>query len=110
MKNTDPVLVLIAITVLTLEAAVLLLRAALVPLVALLLALAQWGPATPAAAATPSPPPAIKARPTPPQQHPLSLVATELEALPAATLRQMAGIKSRRHTKAALAGMVVACS
>jgi hypothetical protein len=55
MKTNDPVLVLITIAVLTLEAAVLLLRAALVPLTALVLTLLQWRPAAPAAAATPPP-------------------------------------------------------
>ena len=44
-----------------------------------------------------------------PQPHPLALLATELEALPAATLRQMAGIRSRRYSKAALIAMVAAC-
>ena len=107
MKNTDPVVALIAIAVITLEAAITLVVAAL----ALLLTLVQWRPAAPAAAATPpSPPPVIKARPTPPQQHPLSLLAMQLQGLSAADLREMAVIRSKRHTKQQLIGMVIACS
>ena len=106
MKNDDPVLALIAAAVITLEAAWILLRALLVPVVALVLVLAQWRPAAAPAPAAAEPEPMV-ARPTP---HPLALIAAELEALPAATLRQMAGIRSRRHSKAALVGMVIACS
>ena len=110
MKTHDPVLALIAIAVLTIEAAWILLRAVLVPVVALVLTLAQWRPAAApitTAAHLRREPDAPLARPAP---HPLALLATELEALPAATLRQMAGIRSKRHTKAALIAMVAACS
>jgi hypothetical protein len=47
---------------------------------------------------------------TTPTPHPLAQLATELEALPATTLRAMAGIRSKRHNKAALVAMVAACS
>jgi len=177
MKNNHPVLVLLAIAVLTLEAAVLLLRAALVPLVALVLvlverplrrrnnppsvALAEPGLRGPGAGGCNNPPPAaLRGRPplrcnnpppaapeaplsrrparrcnnpppaapeapttaaaksasfaaainTAPQPHPLATLATELQALPVTRLRAMAGIRSKRHTKAALVAMVAACS
>ena len=116
MKNTDPGVALIAITVLTIEAAAILLRALLVPVVALVLTLAQWrsGPerlwSKPAAPEATTPPPAApEAPPAKPEPHPLALLATELERLPLTALRQMVGTRSKRHTKAQLVGMIAAC-
>ena len=45
-----------------------------------------------------------------PQLHPLALLATELQALPVATLRQMASTRSKAIRKAQLIEMVAACS
>ena len=67
---------------------------------ALVLTLANWRP-TPAAAQAPAP-----ARP---MHHPLAGIATELECLPAATLRTMAGVRSKGHRKAALVEMLACC-
>ena len=75
MKTHDPVLALIAIAVLTIEAAWILLRAVLVPVVALVLTLAQWRPAAApitTAAHLRREPDAPLARPAP---HPLALAA-----------------------------------
>jgi len=122
MKNNDPMLVLIAAAVITLEALLALVVAGL----ALLLTLAQWRPA---AAAEPPPIKCQSSGQTPvsaavaglpkrrpalaqqvPQSHPLALIAADLELLPAAALRSMAGIRSKHHTKAALVALVAACS
>ena len=116
MKTTDPVVALIAIAVITIEAAWILLRAALVPVVALLLTLAQWRPAAPAAAEPVTTSGARKASLAPdtstqrPQPHPLATIATELELLPVTALRQMAGIRSKAIRKSELVAMVAACS
>jgi hypothetical protein len=82
----------------------------LVPVVALVLVLASRR--STAAPEAPAPPPAapLGAPRGRPQPHPLAQLATELEALPAATLRQMASTRSKRHTKRQLIGMVAACS
>ena len=125
MKNTDPVVALLAITVLTIEAAVLLLRAALVPLVALVVTLAPFRqvPAANPADHRPGRPKTIadghpqliepthcvKEMNSAPQPHPLATLATELQQLPVTRLRAMAGTRSKRHTKAALVAMVAAC-
>ena len=45
-----------------------------------------------------------------PQLHPLALIATQLQALPVATLRQMANTRSKTVRKAQLIEMVAACS
>ena len=111
--KTHPVVALIAIAVITIEAALILLRAVLVPVVALLLTLAQWRPAASVPRGT-APLRTVTAVERPlhkhPQPHPLSAIAAELELLPVTALRQMAGIRSKRHTKAALIAMVIACS
>jgi hypothetical protein len=77
-----PVEVLLLVVVLALEAAWLLARAAQVPLVAVLLTVAGWRPAT-------APPP-----PPPPLEHPLAVVAAGLAeglaAVPVRQLRQLA--------------------
>ena len=84
MNRTDlhPVEVLLLVAVLALEAAWLLARAALVPVVAVLLTVAGWRPAT----APPAPPP--------PLEHPLAVVAAGLAeglaAVPVRELRQLA--------------------
>ncbi|KAF0652397.1 hypothetical protein L107_13850 [Cyanobium sp. Copco_Reservoir_LC18] len=99
MKNTDmhPVELLLLAAVVTLEALLVLT----VALVALVLTLARWRPAVPApAATTEAPPPAV---------HPLALVAEQLEALPVAQLRPMAGTRSKRIRKHQLVAALVAC-
>jgi hypothetical protein len=84
--------------------------------VALVLTLANWKQPAPPEAPTPppAPPDAPLARggqmSSRPATHPLAQLATELEAMPATTLRAMAGTRSKRHTKAALIAMVAACS
>ena len=91
------------------EAVVVLVAA----VVALLLTLAQWRPAAaPAPVAEPEPikyPSSTRqvARPMP---HPLALLAAQLQALPVATLRQMANTRSKTIRKAQLIEMVAACS
>jgi hypothetical protein len=112
MKNNHPVLVLLAITVITIEAAVLLLRAALVPLLALAITLsrkqvrhlAHPTETQSTAEVLSDPDPA----PTPAAIHPLATLATELQQLPVTRLRQLAGIRSKRHTKHQLTAMICA--
>jgi hypothetical protein len=115
MNRTHPVELAILLAVLVIEAAITLARTVLVPVVALVLVQANGRPKGPknfvpeqsfkdGQSAAPKAP---LARPA---THPLAQLATELEALPAATLRAMAGTRSKRHTKAQLAGMVTACS
>jgi hypothetical protein len=47
--------------------------------------------------------------PPAPLLHPLTLVAERLEALPVATLRPMAGTRSKRARKHELVAALVAC-
>ena len=100
MNRTEahPVELAILLAVLVIEAAITLARTVLVPVVALVLVQS----CTRAAA-----PEAPLARPA---THPLAQLAAELEALPATTLRAMAGIRSKRIRKADLVAMVTACS
>ena len=119
MKNTEvhPIELALVAGLVVIEALVVLVAA----VVALLVTLAQWRPApapSPAPAA-PSPAPAAPApvaKPEPiqpqpqPQLHPLALIATQLQALPVATLRQMANTRSKAIRKAQLIEMVIACS
>ena len=44
-----------------------------------------------------------------PALHPLAVLALDLEALPAVTLRTMAGTRSKRHRKHQLVALVAAC-
>lgn len=84
MNRTDlhPIEVLLLVAVLALEAAWLLARTVMVPLVAVLLTVARWSPAI-----APPPPPQ-------PLEHPLALVAAGLAeglaAVPVRELRQLA--------------------
>ena len=81
-------------------------------LVALLLTLAQWRPAAaPAPVAEPEPIkyPSSTHQVAQPQLHPLALIATQLQALPVATLRQMANTRSKTIRKAQLIELI-ACS
>jgi hypothetical protein len=115
MKTNDPVLVLITIAVLVLEAAITLARAVLVPMVALLLTLVvsprTTGTIVPALPEIPTPPPAAPEAPLArPHHHPITLLATELQALPVTTLRQLAGTRSKSIRKADLIAMVTACN
>ena len=80
--------------------------------VALLLTLAQWRPAAaPAPVAEPEPIkyPSSTRQVAQSQLHPLALLATQLQALPVATLRQMAGVRSKAIRKAQLIELI-ACS
>ena len=108
MKTNDPVLVLITIAVLVIEAAVILARAVLVPMVALVLTLANWRRPAPPEAPTPAPAPpeAPLASPTP---HPLAAVADRLALLPVTALRTLANTRSKRHNKAGLVARLAAC-
>jgi hypothetical protein len=63
-----------------------------VALVVLVLSLASWRPTAPA--------------PAPPLQHPLAVIAAELQALPHRELMQLAGTR-RRLAKHRLAGLVL---
>ena len=107
MKNTDPVLVLIAAAVITLEALLTLVVAA----AALLITLAQWRPA-----AAPAPAAAIALAPAPiepplarPMPHPIAALADRLAELPVATLREMTNTRSKTIRKAQLIELI-ACS
>ena len=101
MKNeTDTIDLLLAVALEVAEALLVLA----VALVALVLTITRPRPAgSPARALTP--PPAAG-----PLQHPLAVLAAELEALPVTCLRPMAGVTSKRHRKAELIAMVAACS
>ena len=117
MKNNHPVLVLLAITVLTIEAAVLLLRAALVPLVALALTMKVEVTLSrlllcgrPASGCNNPPSIAPEAPLARPQPHPLAALAHDLQLLPVTQLRAMAGTRSKTTRKAQLIEQVIACS
>jgi hypothetical protein len=71
-----------------------------VALVALVVTITRLGPVRSPARVMASPPPAV---------HPLALVAEELEALPVARLRPMAGTRPKRVRKAELVALVAAC-
>ena len=86
-----------------------------VAVAALVVTLAQWRPAKKTSCAkasllahdintAPSTPAA------PPLQHPLAALVAELQLLPVATLRGMAGTRSKAIRKADLIAMVAACS
>ena len=94
----------LALAAMALAWAVLTLaRLVLVPVVALVLVLAGWRNVPPA------PQPPATTPPPAPAEHPLARLAEQLEALPAATLRTLAGTRSKRHRKAELIAMVAAC-
>jgi len=82
-----------------------LARLVLVPLAAMVLVMAGWSPAPPQPPTTAPPPPAPA-----PAEHPLARLASGLEALPAATLRSLAGTRLKRYRKAELIAMVAACA
>lgn len=54
------------------------------------------------------PAPTPRSLPVPPAAHPLALLAAELEALPATTLRRLAGVRSKRARKAELVALLLA--
>ena len=77
----------------------------------LVVTLAQWRPAATAAAPVPTPePPVIEPIPARPTPHPLAALADRLAELPVATLRGMAGTRSKAIHKAELIARVIACS
>ena len=122
MKNTEahPIELAIVAGLVVAESLLVLVMAG----VALLLTLAQWRPAPantvsndtihgePAPVAEPEPIkyPSSTRQVAQPQLHPLALIATQLQALPVATLRQMANTRSKTVRKAQLIEMVAACS
>ncbi|AFY29597.1 hypothetical protein [Cyanobium gracile] len=109
----DTVDVLLAVALEVAQALLVLI----VAVVALLLTLARWrpsrAPAVPAPAATTDPRQVAAAgstdAPPIPLLHPLALVAEQLEALPVARLRPLAGVSSKRHRKHELVAQLVAC-
>jgi hypothetical protein len=107
-SELHPLEVAILLAVLTIEAAVLLLRAALVPLVALVLVLLEPSRRAAAPAAAAEPPPAAAA--AAPHHHPIATLATELQLLPVTQLRAMTGTRSKSIRKAQLIEQVIACS
>ena len=99
MNRNHPIVVLLALAWLALEAAVTLARALLLPALALLLTLATWRPAAPSPATAP-PPPTI---------HPLALLAEQLTTdHTRRQLQQLAGTRSN-YSKQQLAAMLTAC-
>jgi len=115
MKNSEvhPIELAIVAGLVVLEAVVVLVAA----VVALLVTLAQWRPTLRAAAPTPlrtvtAAEQLLCVRHVAeehPQPHPLALIATQLQALPVATLRQMASTRSKTIRKAQLIELI-ACS
>lgn len=104
MKNTHPITVLLALTWLALEAVVTVARALLVPTIALVLTLADWLRRPERCRVGPE-----QATPLP-VIHPLAAMAEQLTTEHTRRqLQQLAGTRSNL-SKAALAGMVVACS
>jgi hypothetical protein len=101
MNRTEvhPVEALLLVVWLALEAAVVLV----VALVALVLTVARWRPAAPAPVATA---PAA----APPQQHPITLLADALVALPQRELMAMAGTRRRLPKRHLVEQLVAACS
>ena len=102
MNKTEvhPIELALVAGLVVIEAVVVLVAA----VVALVVTLSSWRPAAaPAPVAEPEP---IQAQP---QLHPLALLATELQALPAVSLRQMAGVRSKAIRKAQLIELI-ACS
>ena len=108
MNRTEahPVELAIVAALVVIEALLTLVVAA----VALVLVLAQWRRAAPAAAAEPIKYPSSSHQVAGPQPHPLATLATELQALPVAGLRAMAGTRSKSIRKAQLIEQVAACS
>jgi len=100
-----PIEVLALATMTLVRAVLTLARMVLVPLAALVLVLVGWRPASPQPPTTPPSP----AAPPAPAEHPLARLAEQLEALPAATLRNLAGTPSKRYRKAELIAMVASC-
>ena len=110
MKNTEvhPIELALVAGLVVLEAVVVLVAA----VVALVVTLAQWRPAAaPAPVAEPEPIkyPSSTHQVAQPQLHPLALIATQLQALPVASLREMAGVRSKAIRKAQLIELI-ACS
>ena len=110
MNRTEvhPIEVAIVAALVVVESLLVLVMAG----VALLLTLAQWRPAAaPAPVAEPEPIkyPSSTRQVAQPQLHPLALLAADLEALPAVTLRSLANVRSKRHTKRQLIELI-ACS
>ena len=94
--KTHPIVVLLAVAWLALEAAVTLARTLLVPALALLLTLATWRPSRPVCPATQ------------PLVHPMAALAQQLTPdLSRRQLQQLAGTRTN-HTKHTLAAMVLA--
>ena len=108
-QDLHPIEVLLLVALAAGWAVVTLARAVLVPLVALVMALAGWRPAATATTATAPAPMVQMHRPSAPALHPLALVAAELEQLPVTALRQLAGVRSKRTRKIDLVAMVAAC-
>ena len=107
-KDLHPIEVLLLVALAAGWAVVTLARALVVPLVALVMALAGWRPAATATTATLATMVQMH-RPSAPALHPLALVAAELEQLPVTALRQLAGVRSKRTRKIDLIAMVTAC-
>ena len=71
-------------------------------------------PAAPTPASEPIKPadpvaPIKRLDPMPPAPHPLVVIAMELEAMSCRELRALAGIRSKRHRKAELVALLMAC-
>lgn len=97
--ETHPVELLLLAAVVVAEALLVLVVAA----AALVVTITRSRPAgSPARVMTP--PPAAA-----PLQHPLAVLAAELEALPVSRLRPMAGTRSKRLKKAELVAMLAVC-
>jgi hypothetical protein len=92
--ESDTIDLLLAVTLEVAEAVLVLAIA----VVALVLTVTRSRPAGSPARVMPAP-----------AVHPLRELATELEQQPAATLRALAGTRSRRRTKAVLVAQLVAC-
>ena len=107
-KDLHPIEVLLLVALAAGWAVVTLARALVVPLVALVMALAGWRPAATATTATLATMVQMH-RPSAPALHPLALVAAELEQLPVTALRHLAGVRSKRTRKIDLIAMVTAC-
>lgn len=78
-----------------------------VALVALLLTASSWRPKSAPAPVgrCVAPPPSAS---TAPAVHPLALVAAQLETLPVTRLRELAGMRSKRHRKSELVAVLAA--
>lgn len=83
---------------------VLVVAVALVELVAAVVAMLQPSPSTSRSGDL-----LVDTPPAPPSVHPLAAIAAELEALPVARLRPMAGVRSKAIRKAQLIELVAVC-